>query len=185
MVYFSRFYTQETILVFFLIGFMAFLWRYIMQPSWEWALGAGFFAGMMYATKETSVIAFGTIAGALALALILRKGEKSQKKDPEKEKNKIKLLLVQTQLLPLHSHFERPSGARQSHPAKSGLLRHFVPRNDNSLNAFVLVDPHRLNSISQRFPNPILRNKGEGCGRRRPSGGEAGRVPRRGERAED
>jgi len=149
MVYFSRFYTQETILVFFLIGFMAFLWRYIMQPSWEWALGAGFFAGMMYATKETSVIAFGTIAGALALALILRKGEKSQKKDPEKEKNKIKLLLVQTQLLPLHSHFERPSGARQSHPAKSGLLRHFVPRNDNSLNAFVLI--HMILALAAAF----------------------------------
>lgn len=103
VVYFSRFYIQETLLVFFVTGFIAFLWRYIMQPSWGWALGAGIFAGMMYATKETSVIAFGAIAVALALALILRKGERrkeerAQKKDvnkkEEKQKNKIESLLV-------------------------------------------------------------------------------------------
>jgi uncharacterized protein (TIGR03663 family) len=67
MVYFSRFYIQETLLVFFLVGFIAFLWRYLMRPSWFWALAAGIFAGLMYATKETSVIAFGAIAAALIL----------------------------------------------------------------------------------------------------------------------
>jgi uncharacterized protein (TIGR03663 family) len=67
MVYFSRFYIQETLLVFFLIGFIAFLWRYLVRPSWFWALAAGIFAGLMYATKETSIIAFGAIAAALIL----------------------------------------------------------------------------------------------------------------------
>jgi uncharacterized protein (TIGR03663 family) len=71
VVYFSRFYIQETLLVFFLVGFIAFLWRYLLKPSWGWALGAGFFAGMMYATKETSVIAFGAIAAGLILTLVL------------------------------------------------------------------------------------------------------------------
>jgi uncharacterized protein (TIGR03663 family) len=71
VVYFSRFYIQETLLVFFLVGFIAFLWRYLLRPSWGWALGAGFFAGMMYATKETSVIAFGAIAAGLILTLVL------------------------------------------------------------------------------------------------------------------
>ncbi len=64
MVYFSRFYIQETLLLFFLVGFIAALWRYKRRPSWPWAVAAGFFAGMMYATKETSVILFGSIAVA-------------------------------------------------------------------------------------------------------------------------
>ncbi|MBP1768899.1 MAG: putative rane protein, partial [Candidatus Aminicenantes bacterium] len=62
LVYFSRFYIQETLLLFFLTGFVAAVWRYKRNPSWTWAVTAGFFAGMMYATKETSVIAFGSIA---------------------------------------------------------------------------------------------------------------------------
>jgi uncharacterized protein (TIGR03663 family) len=72
MVYFSRFYIQETLLLFFLVGFIAALWRYKRRPSWAWAVAAGLFAGMMYATKETSVIAFGSIAAAFLLASLFR-----------------------------------------------------------------------------------------------------------------
>jgi uncharacterized protein (TIGR03663 family) len=72
MVYFSRFYIQETLLLFFLVGFIAAIWRYKRRPSWAWAVAAGFFAGMMYATKETSVIAFGSIAAAFLLASLFR-----------------------------------------------------------------------------------------------------------------
>jgi uncharacterized protein (TIGR03663 family) len=66
MVYFSRFFIQETLLVFFLLGLIAALWRYRLRPSLGWALAAGFFAGMAYATKETAIIAFAAIALALA-----------------------------------------------------------------------------------------------------------------------
>jgi len=72
MVYFSRFYIQETLLLFFLVGFIAALWRYKRRPSWTWAAAAGFFAGMMYATKETSVIAFGSIAAAFLLTSVFK-----------------------------------------------------------------------------------------------------------------
>ena len=75
MVYFSRFYIQETLLLFFLVGFIGALWRYRRRPSWAWALAAGAFAGMMYATKETSVIAFGSIAAGFLLTSLF-KGEK-------------------------------------------------------------------------------------------------------------
>jgi len=71
MVYFSRFYIQETLLLFFLAGFMGALLRYRRKPSWAWAVTAGFFAGMMYATKETSVIAFGSLAAALLLTRVI------------------------------------------------------------------------------------------------------------------
>ena len=67
MVYFSRFYIQETILLFFLVATAASLWRYLIKPSWGWATALGLSAGMMYATKETAIIAFGAIGTALLL----------------------------------------------------------------------------------------------------------------------
>lgn len=75
MVYYARFYIQETILVFFIAGFLASLWRYSRRPSAAWAFAAGFCAGMMYATKETSIIAFAAVAAAFLFArLSLRSG---------------------------------------------------------------------------------------------------------------
>jgi len=74
-VYYSRFYIQETILLFFIAAFLASVWRYALNPSWGWAAAVGLCAGMMYATKETSVIAFGAAAGGLIIALMSgRKG---------------------------------------------------------------------------------------------------------------
>jgi uncharacterized protein (TIGR03663 family) len=72
MVYFSRFYIQETLLLFFLAGFIGSLWRYRRRPSLAGAAAAGFFAGMMYATKETSVIAFGSAAVSFLLISVIR-----------------------------------------------------------------------------------------------------------------
>jgi len=71
MVYFSRFYIQETLLVFFLLAFLASVWRYVRRPGAGWAAAAGVFAGLMYATKETAVIAFGSTAGALLLTFLI------------------------------------------------------------------------------------------------------------------
>jgi hypothetical protein len=48
-------------------------------------------------------------------------------------------LLIQTHLVLLHSHCERQLGAKQSQRARLRLLRHFVPRNGTSLNAFALA----------------------------------------------
>ncbi|MGD2295810.1 MAG: TIGR03663 family protein [Candidatus Aminicenantes bacterium] len=75
-VYYSRFYIQETLLVFFLVGFLIASWRYIQRPSWIWALVAGFFSGLMYTTKETCVIAFGAVFGGWLLYLITLKKKK-------------------------------------------------------------------------------------------------------------
>lgn len=93
MTYYSRFYIQETLLVFFLVGAAGCVWRWYTAASpppapagWRgfvapaaaqiprrkavaaWAAGAGAFCGLMYATKETSVILFGAAAAALLLA---------------------------------------------------------------------------------------------------------------------
>jgi uncharacterized protein (TIGR03663 family) len=79
MVFYSRFYIQETLLVFFLLGVMAASWRYHVDRTWGWATATGLFIGLMYATKETCVIAFGALLMGLLLARIFTKeplGEK-------------------------------------------------------------------------------------------------------------
>jgi len=85
MVYFSRFYIQETLLFFFLTGFSAAVWQYRKKPSYGWAIAAGFFAGMMYSTKETSVIAFGAIAAAFLLTRLTTGTEKRGYGAPRKQ----------------------------------------------------------------------------------------------------
>ena len=73
MTFYSRFYIQETLLVFFLAALIAAGWRYTRTRSAWWALAAGVSAGMMYATKETSVILFAGLAAALGLVLLVDK----------------------------------------------------------------------------------------------------------------
>lgn len=70
MVYYDRFYIQESVFVFFALGFVIALGRFVLSPSVGPALAAGVCAGFAYATKETSLLIFlsgGTAAG-LALA---------------------------------------------------------------------------------------------------------------------
>ncbi len=72
MTYYSRFYIQETLLVFFLAALIGAGWRYFKTRSAWWAAAAGLAAGLMYATKETSLILFAAIAAALALERLVR-----------------------------------------------------------------------------------------------------------------
>jgi uncharacterized protein (TIGR03663 family) len=79
MVFYSRFYIQETLLVFFLLGAIAASWRYQADRTWGWAAATGLFIGLMYATKETCVIAFGALFAGFLLARIFTResiGEK-------------------------------------------------------------------------------------------------------------
>ena len=70
MVFYSRYYIQEILLVCFTFGLIAFGWRYFVRPRAGWAIGAGVSAGLMFATKETCVIAFASMAVALAVAAV-------------------------------------------------------------------------------------------------------------------
>ncbi len=79
MVYFGRFYIQETMLVFFLALTLAAGWRWAGTRSAVWAAACGLGAGLMYATKETSVILFAALAGGLLLAAGVR-GDRAERK---------------------------------------------------------------------------------------------------------
>jgi uncharacterized protein (TIGR03663 family) len=59
MVYYSRYFIQETLLVFFVFGMITAGWRYYRAPHWRWAAAAGLCAGLAHASKETCVLAFG------------------------------------------------------------------------------------------------------------------------------
>ena len=85
MVYYSRFYIQETLLVFFVVGLLIICWRYIQRPSYGLAMAAGFFTGMMYATKETSIILFGGVGMAVLSSLLFQNKDKDKKMGPAKK----------------------------------------------------------------------------------------------------
>jgi len=64
--YYSRFYIQESIFVFLIAAFALASWRWRARPSAGRAILAGAAAGLMFATKETSVIVFAAVAVAAA-----------------------------------------------------------------------------------------------------------------------
>src|SRR2546426_589225 len=67
MVFYSRYYIHEMLLVFFTFLALAAGWRYWRSRKIGWALLAGAAVGLMHATKETLVITLA--AAALALGL--------------------------------------------------------------------------------------------------------------------
>ncbi len=68
-VYFSRYYIQEMLLLFFTTALMASAWRYVRSRSLAWAIAAGAALGMMHATKETWVLSAAAMLAAAALTL--------------------------------------------------------------------------------------------------------------------
>ncbi|MHC4692393.1 MAG: flippase activity-associated protein Agl23 [Planctomycetota bacterium] len=71
MVYYSRYYIQEMLLVCFTFGVIACGYRYSRSKSIKWAIPAGIFLGLMNATKETCIIAYGSMVLALLLTLLM------------------------------------------------------------------------------------------------------------------
>jgi uncharacterized protein (TIGR03663 family) len=68
LTYYSRFYIQESLFVFFALAFVFALGCTAVRPSRLWALLTGACAGLAYATKETSVIVFVSAVVGLIVA---------------------------------------------------------------------------------------------------------------------
>jgi len=73
MVFYSRYYIQEVLLVCFTFGAIVSGYRYTQSKNSAWAILAGIFVGLMNATKETCIIAFGSMLLALLLVLLMRR----------------------------------------------------------------------------------------------------------------
>jgi len=71
MAYYSRYYIQEMLLVCFTFGVIAGAYRYMQSRHLGWAISTGIFFGLMHATKETCVIAWGAMALALIFAFLM------------------------------------------------------------------------------------------------------------------
>lgn len=68
MVFYSRYFIHEMLLVFFTFGALASGWRYLRTRRAGWALGCGAFVGLTHATKATCAITFAAMAVGLAAA---------------------------------------------------------------------------------------------------------------------
>lgn len=69
LVFYSRYYIQETLLAFFTLGMLASGWRYAHTKRPAWLVLSGVCAGLMIASKETAVLAFAACGAALGLTL--------------------------------------------------------------------------------------------------------------------
>jgi uncharacterized protein (TIGR03663 family) len=125
LVYYSRFYIQEMVFVFFVVGWLGALWRYHRRPAAGWAAAAGFFGGMMFATKETSVIILAASGAALILAKAVQKKEASADR-PKTSRIRVRHLVLGfglaglTAALFFSSFFANPKGILDSMAAFSG-----------------------------------------------------------------
>jgi len=72
MVFYSRYYIQEMLLVCFTFGAFVSGYRYTQSRNIAWALLTGAFLGLMHATKETCIIAFGAMFLAVLLTLVTK-----------------------------------------------------------------------------------------------------------------
>ncbi|MCL4693793.1 MAG: TIGR03663 family protein, partial [Candidatus Hydrogenedentes bacterium] len=71
MVFYSRYFIQEMLLVCFVFGVIVCGWRYVMTRSIGWAVATGILAGLAHASKETCLIAFaGMIFAAIPTAIL-------------------------------------------------------------------------------------------------------------------
>ena len=77
MVFYSRYYIHEMLLVFFAFLALAAGWRYTRSRKIGWALLAGAAMGLMQATKETFVLTLAAAAAALALTALWNRASES------------------------------------------------------------------------------------------------------------
>lgn len=82
MVFYSRYFIQEALLVFFTFAAIAAGWRYLRAPGWGWALVCGASLGLMHATKETCILAHAAMGGAIALAVLWERLRDGRVPDP-------------------------------------------------------------------------------------------------------
>ena len=81
MVFYSRYYIQEMVFVFFTFGMLVSGWRYSQTRHGGWLLLLGACAGFMHATKETCVLVWFAMAVALltVMASVIRRDGNCQR----------------------------------------------------------------------------------------------------------
>lgn len=78
MVFYSRYYIHETLLVFFTLSAILFAWRYLRSGKLKWCLATGVAIGLMQATKETAPLSYVAALGAFGCTWIYGCGWKKR-----------------------------------------------------------------------------------------------------------
>lgn len=115
MVFYSRYYIQEMLLVCFSFGVIVSVLRYLRGRKVLWAVLAGVFLGLMHATKETSIIALGAMIAAAAATVVLRpRGERNFPRFPPAHLLAVLLGAAVTSVLFFSSFFTNWKGVTDS-----------------------------------------------------------------------
>lgn len=94
MVFYSRYYIQESLLVCFTFGLIICGYCYTKERRIKWAVFAGIFAGLMHATKETSIIAFAAMVAAAILASIWNRLIDREEPRPKSSLNSLHIFIA-------------------------------------------------------------------------------------------
>jgi len=73
MVFFSRYYIHEMLLVFFTYVFIITMFQFFKQPRFRWLIAGGISLGLMHATKETFILSAIVLFVALIFSEIIWK----------------------------------------------------------------------------------------------------------------
>ncbi len=115
MVFYSRYYIQEMLLVCFTFGMIVSVIRYVRRQNAGWAIAAGIFLGLMHATKETSIIALGAMIGAaIAVVALQPRGERSWLRIPLAHIMVVLSCAAATSILFFSSFFDNWQGVADS-----------------------------------------------------------------------
>jgi uncharacterized protein (TIGR03663 family) len=78
LVFYSRYWIHETLLILFSLVAFGACWQFVRKPSWAWAIVVGLALGLMQATKETFVLALAAAVGSWGLNWILAGANRKQ-----------------------------------------------------------------------------------------------------------
>ncbi|MDZ7371438.1 MAG: TIGR03663 family protein [candidate division KSB1 bacterium] len=70
MVFYSRYYIMEMLLVFFTACFLLALWKFLTQGGILWGAALGLSMGLMHASKETFILSWAAAAAAVAFLAV-------------------------------------------------------------------------------------------------------------------
>ncbi|HEK86205.1 MAG TPA: TIGR03663 family protein [Candidatus Aminicenantes bacterium] len=141
LVYFNRFYIQESLFVAFGLAFVICLWRFVHKPDYLETTWLGISASLLYATKETSVLIFAAAAVALLAAWLWswlkdRSGRKSGSPKKKLDFSGLKkvlrpiclalIIFAGVSFLFYSSFFKYPPGLLDSFRAFSGYFKKAV-----------------------------------------------------------
>jgi uncharacterized protein (TIGR03663 family) len=82
MVYYSRYYIHEMLLVLFSFGFILAVFRYWERRRTVWAAASGICIGLMFSTKETAIIPLASVVLAAVMAGAGKRDHQSANKLP-------------------------------------------------------------------------------------------------------